>query len=113
MSSSSQINNPDFNTQFLQKNTSKPKQHFQNSNSNKIEMEADDGSFTIKKYDSTFIRKIQEFRRDNELNQQQFAQKLQLPLQIVKGIESNTLSYNHNYIQKINNYIDKNKKIKL
>lgn len=99
------VNYPDFKPVILKKN-SPPKK---NVSVVKVNDDNDDKDMKVKKYDSEFIKKIVSFRSSNDLKQQDFAIKVGLQASIIKGIESNTIIYNSSYVQKINNYIAREK----
>ena len=73
----------------------------------RVEIDAQEGALKSQKYDPDFIRKIIQFRTSKGWNQQTFAQNLQLQLPVIRGIEANNIPINNNYIQKINNYINR------
>ena len=107
------INNPQFDSYTIRKKpTTPPKKSsgYVQTHESKVEKQIEDGNFKIKKYETSFIQKIISFRSSKSWNQQAFAQQVQLQLPIIKGIESNTIPYNSAYVNKINNFIDKNKK---
>lgn len=59
-----------------------------------IERKADEGSYQTKKFDTKFVRRIQEVRRVNELSQDDLNHKLCLPKNTINQLESNKLLYN-------------------
>jgi hypothetical protein len=79
----------------------------QMTHTQRVEIDAQEGSLKSQKYDPEFIRKVIAFRTGKGWNQQVFAQNLQLQLPVVRGIEANNIPVNSAYIQKINNYINR------
>jgi hypothetical protein len=79
----------------------------QMTHTQRVEIDAQEGSVKSQKYDPEFIRKVIAFRTGKGWNQQVFAQNLQLQLPVVRGIEANNIPVNSGYIQKINNYINR------
>jgi len=72
-----------------------------------VKKDDDMSDMKVKKYDLDFIKKIVNFRSVKGLKQQELAQKIGVQLAVIKGIESNSISYNPSYVQKINNYISR------
>jgi len=73
----------------------------------RVEIDAQEGNLKSQKYEVDFVRKVIQFRTSKGWNQQTFAQNLQLQLPIIRGIEANNIPINNNYVQKINNYINR------
>jgi len=73
----------------------------------RLEIDAQEGNLKSQKYEVDFVRKVIQFRTSKGWNQQTFAQNLQLQLPIIRGIEANNIPINNNYVQKINNYINR------
>jgi ribosome-binding protein aMBF1 (putative translation factor) len=96
------LNNcPDFTPVVLRKTS--PKKIVSVS----LKKDDDMSDMKVKKYDQDFIKKIVNFRTMKGLKQQELAQKIGVQLAVIKGIESNSISYNPSYVQKINNYISR------
>lgn len=108
-----QINDRQFEPTVINKKssdvTTKKSTGFIQSEKAKLQKSIDDDTYKPKKYDTEFIKKLVAFRTSKGWNQQMFAQQVQIQLSIIKGIESNNISYNSTYLSKINNYITNNK----
>ena len=72
-----------------------------------IEKKAHDGSFNCKKYDRTFISKVVAKRSQLGLKQSELNQRLALPANTIKSLESNKLIYNPTIKQRIENRLNK------
>jgi ribosome-binding protein aMBF1 (putative translation factor) len=79
----------------------------QMTHTQRVEIDADQGALKSQKYDNDFVRKVIQFRTSKGWNQQTLAQNLQLQLAVIRGIEANNTPLNNNYVQKINNYINR------
>ncbi len=108
-----QINNPQFDSIVIGKKKTdtnkKTGSGYIQSEQTKLEKAIDGDTYKPKKYDNDFIKSMINYRTGKGWNQQAFAQAVQLQLPIIKGIESNNITYNSAYVSKINNYIIKNK----
>lgn len=99
------VNNPDFKDIVIRKKpTVVPRATsggYQQSHESKIDKQTEEGNFKIKKYEASFLQKIQEFRRVHSMNQEAFARHCGVPVQDIKHIENNTLPYNPRLVEKI------------
>lgn len=100
-------NNPDFKPTVLKKHVPVPQKHVVLSLNTKLNNQEEEVGFKPKEFDSKWIQKLITFRVEKKWKQEEFANKLQIPANTYKQIESNKLPYDSKMVQKINNALDR------
>lgn len=110
----SNLNTPDFNPVIIRKkqeNTARPSSGYKGSGistSVKIEKQADEGNFAVKKYETSFIQQVVAYRSKLGLKQEEFAKRYNLPVADIKAFEKNTPPYNPNLVSRLKTILSKN-----
>ncbi len=110
----SNLNTPDFNPIVIRKKqqtTSATSSTYKGSgisSSVKIEKQADEGNFSVKKYDTSLIQQVTALRTKLGLKQDDFARRFNIPIADLKAFEKNTPPYNPNLVSRLKSILSKN-----
>lgn len=107
MLSGSQINNPEYDKVVLRKNPQKTKQErvklsTHNNKVQKIEQNAEEGDFRVKRIGYNFRQTLQQARVSMKLSQKELAQRLNVKPSVINEYESGKAIPNPQLINKMN-----------
>lgn len=108
---SNQLDTPDFTPIVVRKKEEKTQSNGYKghglSSTIKVEKQADEGNFVIKRYDPSLIKQVVSLRTKLGMKQEDFAKKYGVPLADLKAFEKNTPPYNPNLVSKIKTILTK------